>query len=69
MSRIVRYEWGPNGPPPLTEAQKAEIEALKRMPDSEIDFSDIPPLDEKFWANAVRNPNTARARKAAKKAG
>jgi uncharacterized protein (DUF4415 family) len=26
------------------------------MPDDTIDFSDIPELDEKFWANAVRNP-------------
>ena len=26
------------------------------MPDSEIDFSDIPELTEKFWKNGVRNP-------------
>jgi len=26
------------------------------MPDDKNDFSDIPELDEKFWANAVRNP-------------
>ena len=26
------------------------------MPDSKIDFSDIPPLDDAFWKNAVRNP-------------
>ena len=25
-------------------------------PDSKIDFSDIPPLTEDFWKNAVRNP-------------
>lgn len=34
---------------------KREIEALKRMPDSEVDFSDIPlqdPNDPK-WKNAV----------------
>jgi len=29
---------------------------LAARPDSEIDFSDIPPLDERFWDNAVRNP-------------
>lgn len=29
---------------------------MKALPDSEIDFSDIPPLKESFWKNAVRNP-------------
>ncbi|HEX4068166.1 MAG TPA: BrnA antitoxin family protein [Acidobacteriaceae bacterium] len=29
---------------------------LGARPDSEIDLSDIPELDEKFWRNAVRNP-------------
>jgi uncharacterized protein (DUF4415 family) len=27
---------------------------LAAMPDEDIDFSDIPPLTEKFWTNAVR---------------
>ena len=31
----------PNNPPPLTEAQKAELKALFAMPESEIDYSDI----------------------------
>jgi uncharacterized protein (DUF4415 family) len=26
------------------------------MPDAEIDTSDIPPLTDAFWKNAVRNP-------------
>ncbi|HEY1731140.1 MAG TPA: hypothetical protein VGG15_05310 [Terriglobales bacterium] len=26
------------------------------MPDSSIDFSDIPPLSEEVWRDAVRNP-------------
>ncbi len=26
------------------------------MPDELIDYSDIPPLDERFWKNAIRNP-------------
>jgi uncharacterized protein (DUF4415 family) len=42
--------------PPLSEARKAELQALAAMPDSTIDFSDTPPLDEAFWKNAVRNP-------------
>lgn len=28
--------------PPLTERQKAELEVLNSMPDSDIDYSDIP---------------------------
>jgi hypothetical protein len=40
--------------PPLTEAEKAELKVLANRPDSEIDFSDIPPLTEEFWKNAVR---------------
>ena len=42
--------------PPLTEERKAELKSLAEKPDSEIDFSDIPPLDEAFWARAVPNP-------------
>ena len=56
MNKIVRYEVDLNNLPPLTEERKAEIKALAEMPDSEIDYSDIPPLDETFWKNAVRNP-------------
>jgi uncharacterized protein (DUF4415 family) len=42
-----------SNPPPLTAKQKAELAALADRP---IDYSDIPPLDESFWKNAVRNP-------------
>jgi uncharacterized protein (DUF4415 family) len=42
-----------NNLPPLTAEQKAELAALADRP---IDYSDIPPLDESFWKNAVRNP-------------
>ena len=42
--------------PPLNETRKAEFKALAEMSDSEIDYSDIPPLDDWFWKNAVRNP-------------
>jgi len=56
MGKIVTYEVDPANPPPLTKAQKAELAALKARPESEIDTSDIPPLTEKFWKNAVRNP-------------
>lgn len=56
MSNTVRYELDLNNLPPLTDEQKAEVKALSAMPDSEIDDSDIPPLDEVFWKNAMRNP-------------
>ena len=56
MSKIVRNQIDLNNLPPLTKAQLAELKAMSEMPDSEIDYSDIPPLDEAFWKNAVRNP-------------
>lgn len=37
----------------LTSEQRREIEALRAMPDSEIDTSDIPELTAEFWKNAV----------------
>ncbi|RWC30910.1 BrnA antitoxin family protein [Mesorhizobium sp.] len=56
MRKIVRSEFDPANPPPLTEAQKAEIAALKARPEDDVDTSDIPELTEEFWQNAVRNP-------------
>jgi uncharacterized protein (DUF4415 family) len=53
---IVVYELDPQQPEPLTADQKAEIEQLKELPDEQIDTSDIPPLSEAFWRNAVQNP-------------
>jgi len=35
--------------PPMTEERAREIEA---MSDKDIDFSDIPELDDDFWKNA-----------------
>lgn len=52
--KLVRYEFDINNPPPLTDAQREELARLAEMNDEDIDFSDIPPLTEKFWANAVR---------------
>ena len=40
----------------LTAKQKRELAKLARRTDSEIDYSEIPPLSQKFWQNAVRNP-------------
>ncbi|PBB18314.1 BrnA antitoxin family protein [Mesorhizobium sp. WSM4313] len=56
MRKIVRYKFDPANPPPLTEAQKAEIAALKARSEDDVDTSDIPELTEEFWLNAVQNP-------------
>lgn len=47
--RIVKYVRKP-----LTEEQIARIDALKDLPDDEIDFSDIPEAGDEFFANAKR---------------
>ncbi len=54
--RTVKFELDLASPAALTVAQKAEIKALKARPDSNIDYSDIPPLADSFWKHAVRNP-------------
>ena len=36
--------------------QQDALRKLKKMPDSDIDFSDLPELTETFWRNAVPNP-------------
>lgn len=51
---LVRFDVDLAKLPSLTEAQKTELGALAAMPDAAIDRSDIPPLTEEFWANAVR---------------
>ena len=56
MNKIIRREVDLNNLPPLTAEQKAELKALAERPDSEIDYSDIPPLDDAFWKNAIPNP-------------
>jgi hypothetical protein len=38
--------------PPLTDEQRAELEALAAMPDESVDFSDIAPADEELGALA-----------------
>jgi len=53
-TKMVRYEVDLDNLPPLTDAEREEIAALAARPDSEIDFSDIPPLTEEFFQNAVR---------------
>lgn len=53
---LTRHELDLRHLPPLSKAQKAQLAALAAEPDHAIDYSDIPPLDEALWQNAVRNP-------------
>jgi hypothetical protein len=53
MSKLVRKTLADS---PLTPARKRKLAELAARPDSEIDFSEIPPLKKSFWENAVRNP-------------
>ena len=46
---------------PMTPARKRKLARVAAEADSQIDFSEIPPLTEKFWKNAVRNPFRRRA--------
>jgi len=39
---------------PATAEQRRQLEALAKLPDSEIDTSDAPVLPESAWRNAVR---------------
>jgi len=52
--KIVRHDVDLANLPSLTEKQKDELAVLAARPDGEIDYSDIPPLTEKFWNNAAR---------------
>lgn len=53
MSKFVRRTLADT---PMTPARKRKLARLAAQPDSKIDFSEIPPLEESFWKNAVRNP-------------
>jgi len=41
----------------VNAGRKRRLKKLAQRPDSQIDFSEIPPLTEKFWRNAARNPS------------
>jgi len=56
MSNIIKSAMDLQNPPPFSAEELAELKALEAMPDSEIDCSDIPPLDDNFLKNAIRNP-------------
>ena len=53
MSKLVRKTLADN---PMTPARQRKLAQLTARPDAEIDFSEIPPLKESFWKDAVHNP-------------
>jgi hypothetical protein len=53
-NRSVECELDPGSLPPLTKHQRAELEALRKSSDVEINYSDIPALSGAFWKNATR---------------
>ncbi len=53
---IVKFVLDPDNPPPLSDEQRSELEALNTMPDNAIDYSDIPRLPDQFWKNAACSP-------------
>ncbi len=54
MNKLVRKTLSDS---PMTPARQRKLAQLAAQPDSEIDFSEIPPLQASFWRNAVRNPS------------
>lgn len=58
---ITSSHFNPSHPPPLTEEERQELEALRQMRDSEIDYSDIPatPKDAKLY-RPVKKSTTIR---------
>lgn len=56
MKKTVKYTLDSTNPLPLTKKQKAEIKALAEMPDSKIDYSDIPSPTDELWKHAVSSP-------------
>ena len=56
--KIVRY-----ARKPLTQEQIERLKALAQIPDSEIDFSDIPELTDAFFGNAAQGLSYRRMHK------
>ncbi len=37
----------------MSKSSRTNFEALEKLPDEKIDYSDLPPLDEQFFNNAT----------------
>lgn len=51
-SKIVKFKHNPERP--LSAKEKRALAKLAKLPDDQIDTSDIPELSAEFWRNAVR---------------
>jgi len=54
ITRTVEFDL--NNLPPLTDEQKARLEAIAKMPDSEIDYSDAPYRPDAVWTKSLGFP-------------
>jgi len=54
MNKLVRKQLKDSPLSPARRRELAELSAARG--DDDIDVSDIPPLDESFFAQAIRNP-------------
>ena len=60
-SNIVKRTFDLKNPPVLSDEQKARLDALASMPDSQIDYSDAPSLPDAVWMKAATQlPQTKR---------
>lgn len=53
-SSMVKFSLDPSNLPRLTKAQQAELTALRNKADDDINYSDLPELDDGFWETASR---------------
>ena len=47
--KLVRYTVDLDNPPPLTEEEKVQLASAANMGDTDIDYSDAPPLPHEAW--------------------
>jgi len=59
-SNTVKRTLDLNNPPPLTDAQKARLDAVAAIPDEQIDYSDAPYLPDAVWTKAAEIPSAKR---------
>ena len=52
-SNIVKLTLDPKNLPPLTEEERAQLEAIAAMPEEQIDYSDAPCLPDASWMKAA----------------
>lgn len=58
-SNIVKLTLDPKNLPPLTEQERARLDAVAAMPDEQIDYSDAPYLPDAVWMKAAEQlPHT-----------